>query len=206
MNRHYLDPIFFGAYPPELREIFGAAWRDWPEEDFQLIRQPVDWLGVNYYTRAVVAHDETNWPQRARCLRQSSSAYTETGREVYPKGLTDLLVWIKERYGDVPLFVTENGADFYDPPVADNGRISDPLRTSYFEAHVKACADAIAKGVDLRGYMAWSLLDNFEWSLGYSKRFGLVHVNFATQERTLKDSARFFSNIARTNGAALNQA
>jgi beta-glucosidase len=205
MNRHYLDPIFLGTYPKELAEIFGEGWRDWPADDLQSIHQPIDWLGVNYYTRAVVAHDEAQWPVKTRNLRQALSAYTETGREVYPQGLTDTLVSVKERYGEIPLFVTENGSDFYDPPQAENGRIEDPLRVYYLKQHARACSDALAKGVDLRGYMAWSLLDNFEWSLGYSKRFGLVHVNFATQERTPKASARLYAEIIRTNGSVLEE-
>ena len=100
--------------------------------------------------------------------------------------------------------MTENGAAFYDPPKATDGRVNDPLRLGYYRQHLRAIHDAIEQGVDLRGYCAWSLLDNLEWSLGYSKRFGIVHVNFDTQERTLKDSAHFYSKVIATNGAALD--
>ena len=204
MNRQYLDPIFFGAYPKEMAEIFGEAWPSWPEEDFALIRQKIDWLGLNYYTRAVTAHDDEAWPLRARTEKQPNAVYTETGWEVYPQGLTDTLVWLKQTYGDLPIYVTENGSSFPDPAVAKDGCVHDPQRVAYLNAHVRACSDAIRRGVDLRGYMAWSLLDNLEWSLGFSKRFGIVHVDFATQARTVKDSGKVFAEIVRSNGAVLN--
>src|SRR5204863_4365091 len=116
----------------------------------------------------------------------------------------DTLVWMKERYGALPIYITENGAAFYDPPVAEDGVLDDPLRVGYFRSHLRAAHAALVRGVDLRGYFAWSLLDNFEWSLGYSKRFGIVHVDFATQKRTPKASARFYSDVIKTHGAALD--
>jgi beta-glucosidase len=122
---------------------------------------------------------------------------------VFPQGLTDTLVWVKQQYGDIPQYVTENGAAFYDPPAAPSGRVQDPLRIEYYRAHLRAIHAAIEQGVDLRGYFAWSLLDNLEWSLGYSKRFGLVHVNFETLARTPKDSAAFYSDVIASNGASL---
>jgi len=204
MNRQYLDPAFLGKYPAEMAEIFGEAWPEFPADDFALIKQPIDWLGLNYYTRAVTAHDETNWPLKAKTVKQEGAIYSETGWEVYPRGLTDTLVWLKESYGDVPIYITENGSAFADPDEAPSGRLEDTLRVEYLKAHVRACSDAIREGVDLRGYMAWSLLDNLEWSLGYSKRFGIVHTNFKTQERTVKDSGKLYTEIIRTNGDILN--
>jgi beta-glucosidase len=206
MNRQYLDPIFLGAYPEEMGEIFGEAWPEWPAQDFELIRQPIDWLGVNYYTRSVTRHDPANWPLKASRVRQPNALYSETDWEVVPAALTETLQWVSRRYGDLPLYVTENGAAFFDPPVAEEGRIRDPLRIGYLRAHLKAVRDAIAAGVDVRGYMVWSLLDNLEWSNGYSKRFGIVHVNFATLERTPKDSARFYARVVASNGEALAEA
>ena len=206
MNRQYLDPVFLGHYPAEMAEIFGEAWPSWPAEDFKLIAQPIDWLGVNYYTRSVTQHEETNWPLKADRVRQNGARYTETDWEVFPQGLTDILLWVKARYGDVPIHITENGAAFCDPPVAKGGRMRDPLRTDYLRRHLAAVADAIERGVRVEGYMVWSLLDNLEWSLGYSKRFGIVHVNFDTQKRTPKDSARFYSKIIASNGEALGAA
>ena len=203
MNRQYLDPVLLGRYPEEMREVFGEAWPEWPQADMALIREPIDFLGINYYTRNVVRHDDAAWPVRASMVRQKQATYTETGWEVFPRGLTDTLLWIKQRYGAVPQYVTENGAALYDPPVAEGGRIADPLRVDYYRKHLGAVADALRQGVDLRGYFAWSLLDNLEWSLGFSKRFGIVHVNFETQQRTLKDSARYYADVVARHGAGL---
>ncbi len=202
MNRQYLDPVFRGEYPPELREIFGEAWPEWPAEDFELIRQPIDFLGVNYYTRNVTRDDPAAWPLRASAVRQDAT-YTETGWEVFPQGLADTLAWVRDRYGNPPVYITENGAAFYDPPRAEGETLQDPLRVDYLRKHLMAVHAAISAGCDVRGYMAWSLLDNLEWSLGFSKRFGIVHVDFATQERTPKASARFYSDVIASNGRAL---
>jgi beta-glucosidase len=205
MNRQYLDPVFFGSYPEELKEIFGDAWPDWPAADFALIKQPIDFLGVNYYTRNVTRHDPGAYPLRAAPVKQHAT-YTETGWEVYPQGLTDTLVRVRDRYGNPPVYITENGSAFYDPPVAENDTIDDPLRVDYQRKHLRAVHAAIAAGCDVRGYMAWSLLDNLEWSLGFSKRFGIVHVDFATQKRTPKASARHYAQVIASNGASLGEA
>lgn len=203
MNRQYLDPLFLGRYPGELRDVFGDAWPDFPETELRRIAQPIDFLGVNYYTRAVVCDDPQAPPVRAGRVRQPRHAYTEMDWEVYAQGLADTLQWVAQRYGPIPLHVTENGAAFYDPPTADGDVVHDPLRVLYFRDHLRAVRAAIRSGVDVRGYYAWSLLDNFEWSLGYAKRFGIVHVDFATQRRTPKASARYYADVIRTHGAAL---
>ncbi len=200
MNEQYLDPALLGRYPPELREIFGPAWPDWPESDFDLIRQPIDFLGINYYTRAVVRHDDADDLLKTIVVKQAETTYTETNWEVFPQGFTDTLLWVRQRYGDIPLYITENGAAFYDPPQAENGRIHDPLRIDYLQLHLRAIHEAIEQGVDIRGYMVWSFMDNLEWSLGYAKRFGIVHVNFKTLERTPKDSALLYSQVITSNG------
>ena len=200
MNRQYLDPVFHGRYPAELKEIFGSAWPEWPETDFALIREPIDFLGVNYYTRNVTRHDDTAWPLRARMVRQKHATYTETGWEVFPQGLTDVLKWVKDRYGNPPVYVTENGAAFYDPPEAPGDELADPLRVDYLRRHVGAVGEAIRAGCNVKGYFAWSFMDNLEWSLGYSKRFGIVHVDFETQKRTPKSSARAYSRIIAEHG------
>jgi beta-glucosidase len=205
MNRQYLDPVFFGEYPRELEEIFGDAWPDFPQNDFSSIRQPIDFLGINYYTRGVTRNDPNTLVERAVRVRQPRAVYTETAWEVFPQALTDILVWVKERYGDLPLYVTENGAAFYDPPAALNGSVSDPLRVEYLRSHILAVHEAIKRGAPVRGYFVWSLLDNFEWAHGFSKRFGIVHVDYETQQRTLKDSARFYADVIRTKGATLGR-
>ena len=199
MNRQYLDPLFFGSYPTELREMFGEAWPDFPAWDFEELQQPLDYLGINYYTRGLTKNDPATVIERATRVRNPRAAYTETSWEVFPQGLTDILVWVKERYGNLPLYVTENGAAFYDPPILIDGRIDDPLRVAYFRQHLGAVLDAIDRGADVRGYFAWSLLDNYEWALGYSKRFGIVHVDYATLERTPKASARYYADVIRAN-------
>ena len=136
-------------------------------------------------------------------MRQPRSTYTETGWEVHPAALTETLVWFKQRYGALPLYVTENGAAFFDPPTVDTDVLEDPLRVRYYREHIAAVHDAIRQGVDVRGYFAWSLLDNLEWALGYSKRFGLLHVDFHSQQRTPKRSARFYSQVVASNGRVL---
>ena len=203
MNRQYLDPVLRGSYPDEMREIFGEAWPEFAEADMQRIRQPIDFVGINYYTRNVVKDDPKALPVRAGYVPQRQHAVTETGWEVYPQGLTDILVWVTERYGRIPLYITENGAAFYDPPTPVDGAVHDYLRVDYYRTHLRAAHDAVRRGVDLRGYFAWSLLDNFEWSLGFAKRFGIVHVDYGTQVRTVKDSGRFYSEVIRSGGEVL---
>jgi beta-glucosidase len=149
-----------------------------------------------------MAHDPKALPLECARVAQPRSVRTEMGWEVYPPGLTDILLWVRARYGDLPLYITENGAAFYDPPFAD-GELSDPLRVAYLRGHLCAAREALRQGVDLRGYFVWSLLDNFEWSHGYRMRFGIVHVDFETQRRTPKASARFYSEVIRSRGAVL---
>ncbi len=195
MNRQYLDPVFRGCYPQEMREIFGDAWPQWPAEDFASIGRRIDFLGVNYYTRGVTRHDPGNWPLAASTVRQAGSTYTDMGWEVCAPALTDLLVQVASEYGNPPIYITENGAAFPDPPADAESRVEDPSRVDYLRGHLRAVQAAIGRGVDLRGYFVWSLLDNLEWTHGYSRRFGIVHVDFASQRRTLKDSARFYAHV-----------
>ena len=204
MNRQYLDPVFFGRYPAELTEIFGDAWPAWPDEDFTLIREPIDFVGINYYTRSVTRSDDRVWPLKAASVRQKQSTYTETGWEVFPQGLTDVLTWVKERYGNPRVYITENGAAFYDPPAAPGDELNDPLRVAYLREHLLAVRRAIDAGCNIHGYFVWSLLDNLEWSLGFSKRFGIVHGNFENQRRVVKSSARFYSQVISTQGRVLH--
>lgn len=205
MNRQYLDPALLGKVPEGLAEIFGEAWEGPTDAELAAMKAPVDYIGVNYYTRAVVHDDPRSFPLMEGRTLQRNATHTETGWEVYPDGLYDVLTWVKRRYGNVPLYVTENGAAFYDPPVSPQPYLEDPLRVAYLDAHLGAVRRAIADGVDVRGYFVWSLLDNLEWAHGYRKRFGIVHVDFATQKRTPKASARFYAEVIRTKGACLRQ-
>ena len=205
-NRIFLDPVFQGRYPDELADVFGDAWPSFAPADLDEIHAPPDFLGVNYYARSVVVDDPEAVPERAGRVRQPRHPYTEMGWEVYAPALRDLLVWVRDRYGDVPLYITENGAATADPPRPIGGEVADPLRVAYLHDHLLAVRDAVERGVDVRGYFAWSLLDNFEWAEGYAKRFGLVHVDFETQARTPKHSAAFYRQVIESNGAALGAA
>ena len=197
MNRQYLDPVFRGAYPEEMADMFGEAWPDFPAADFDDIRTPVDFIGINYYKRGITKADPKTIVERATRIDDRTSIYTETGWEVHAPGLTDILTWFRDRYGAMPVYITENGAAFYDPPTAITDPVEDPLRVHYLREHLAALQRAIDSGVDVRGYFVWSLLDNLEWSLGYTKRFGIIHVDFATQKRTLKRSALFYRDVIR---------
>jgi beta-glucosidase len=201
MNRQYLDPVLLGSYPDELADIFGSHWPEFPQDDMKLLQEPFDFLGVNYYTRSVNRADPAS-PIGAAPVRQPGAEYTEMGWEVFPQGLTETLLWIKRRYGDIPLYITENGAAFADPAPAD-GRIRDDRRVEYYRSHLRAVLDAMEQGANVKGYFAWSLLDNFEWSCGYGKRFGLIHVDYATQKRTPKASAEFYRQVIASRGAEL---
>ncbi|MBW3670976.1 MAG: beta-glucosidase [Acidobacteria bacterium] len=199
MNRQYLDPVFLGSYPTDLPELFGEAFPRFSPDDFDQIRQPIDFLGINYYTRSVVRNGASDSIDRAERVTQPQATHTTTDWEVYPEGLRDTLVQVTERYGKIPIYVTENGAAFYDPPRAPGDLLEDPLRVDYFRSHLGAVLEAIANGADVRGYYAWSLLDNFEWAHGFSKRFGIIHVDYQTQKRTMKSSGRFLAEVIRRN-------
>ncbi|MBN2172119.1 MAG: beta-glucosidase [Candidatus Krumholzibacteriota bacterium] len=200
MNGFFLDALLTGDYPEELPALFGRDWPDFPAADLRRIRQPLDWIGVNYYTRAVVRHDPGAGHLAAATVPQRDALCTETGWEVYPPGLGAVLdrVWRAAR--PVPVYITENGAAFADPPPAADGRLADPLRVDYLRAHLREVRAALARGVDLRGYFVWSLLDNLEWAEGLGKRFGIVHVDHESQRRTIKASGRFYAERIRAGG------
>ena len=190
-NRWYLEPIFRGAYPSDAWEGYGADVPDVGDGDLQVIGRPIDFLGVNYYSRSVVGDRAAgDWPRVRHA--DGGGPVTDMGWEVYPQGLTDLLVRLDRDY-DIPrLYVTENGAAY--PDAREGGSVHDQDRIRYVQQHIQAVADARAQGVRVNGYFAWSLMDNFEWAHGYDKRFGLIHVDYDTQERTLKDSARWYQD------------
>jgi beta-glucosidase len=204
LNRQFLDPVLLGESPPELAEIFGSAWQPWNETELREIQQPVDFVGVNYYLRLVVCDDPAGSPTRTRIVPQSNCPHTATGWEIYPQGLTDTLVWIKQRYGDLPIFITENGAAF-DEHFNNSTLVDDPLRIEYLRDHLQAVRRAMEQGVNLQGYFVWSLLDNFEWQNGFSKRFGIVYVDYPSQARVPKASAYFIREIIHAHGATLNE-
>jgi beta-glucosidase len=208
-NRLFLDPVLCGRYPADvLRDVerIGDGAHVLAGDE-AAIGAPLDFLGVNYYSRHVVragsAGDEpSSWVGSDDVEFVSRGLpRTEMGWEIDPSGLYDVLTRVHRDYPRLPLYITENGAAFPDEPTADDG-VRDPERIAYLESHFRAARRAIDDGVDLRGYFVWTLMDNFEWGWGYSKRFGLVHVDYETLRRTPKDSARWFAEVTRRNGLA----
>ena len=195
-DRWFLDPIFHGKYPDEMCEAFPAL-PEMTAEDKKIINQPVDFIGVNNYTRSVWRHNEVSFLRAEQVFPEGK--YTEMEWEVYPDGLREALVWMHEHYDGPPIYVTENGASFPDD-VAPDGEVNDDDRLDYVRGYLKACHAAIEQGVDLRGYFLWSLMDNFEWGFGYSKRFGIVRVDFDSQKRTIKKSGHWYAGVAKNNG------
>ena len=208
-NRWYLDPLFRGSYPEDMVRLYERSVPlDFIDPaDFTDIAAPLDFLGINYYSRtAVRALDSTSGGGatahesilRAASVRRPELPVTAKGWTVEPAGLHDLLVRLSKEYTSAPLYVTENGASYHDY-VDPEGRVKDPERVDYLRGHIAAMHQAIGDGADVRGYFCWSLLDNFEWDDGYSQRFGLVWVDYGTQQRIPKTSAQFYGEIARTN-------
>jgi len=197
-NRWFLDPIFRGTYPADLlerNELVAPVVRD---RDLETIATPIDFLGVNNYFRFVVGAGADG----PRFVADPEAPHTEMGWEVYPDGLYRLLVRVAEDYAPPAIYVTENGAAFGDVRVHD-GAVHDPERTSYLETYIDAMARAMGDGAPVKGYFVWSFLDNFEWAHGYSKRFGLVYVDYPTLERVPKDSFHWYRGlIASRQGAS----
>ena len=219
LNRTYLGPLFKGMYPDEIVQL-GARWGadlDAVVEpgDLEAISRPVDFLGVNYYNTSVVADvGRTEEARRSGYVVGSPGQAgailglvqvgrpelerTATGWEIDPQGLTGVLVRVRDEYTSAPLYITENGAAQHDYRGPD-GAVHDPGRIRYVDAHIRAVKDAIDQGVDVRGYFLWSLMDNYEWALGYSMRFGLVWVDYPTGERVPKDSYRWYRQVIAAN-------
>jgi beta-glucosidase len=200
-NRWFLDPVFQGEYPSDLLEHFGANAPAVEDGDLALISGPIDFLGVNYYRREVVARNESGG---TRIVHQPESVYTDMGWEVSPEGLFDLLVRLKDEYAPRAIYVTENGAAFGDVRGHD-GCVRDPERLAYLQEHVGVLGRARAAEVPVAGYFVWSLLDNFEWAHGYSKRFGLVYVDYPTLERIPKSSFYWYRDLIKRSTSSVGQ-
>ncbi len=219
LNRVYLDPLFKGEYPADMAELYpsrGPGREAVQPGDLAAISQPIDFLGVNYYSTSVLAD-----PSRLQEAREdgylvypgglgrhphpdrvdvgrASVERTAAGWEVDADGLRDILVRIRDEYTALPLYITENGAAEHDY-VGPDGVIHDQPRIRYLEQHIQAAKEAIDQGVDLRGYFVWSLMDNFEWALGYSMRFGIVWVDYPSGKRAPKDSYRWYKGLVSEN-------
>jgi beta-glucosidase len=191
VNRWYLNPLSGRGYPEDIIKQYGFNMDCVEGHDLDEIGTPLDFLGVNYYTRGVVRSSTMPGGKNLPPTVFAGDEKTEMGWEVYPEGLYDLLGRLHFDYHFPAYYITENGAAFADQPPQD-GQVHDPQRISYLERHITQAARAIQVGVPLQGYFAWSLMDNFEWAQGYSKRFGLVYIDYATQKRVLKDSALWY--------------
>jgi beta-glucosidase len=190
-NRWFLDPLYGRGYPADMLEQFAPHFTPPPADDLRTIAAPTDFLGVNYYRPTTVRADPSDEFLGAASVQAPDEAVTQMDWIVRPSGLRDLLVRLHRDYPVGSLAVTENGAAYADPPAVD-GQLQDPERTTYLAEHIAAVGEAIRAGVPVLAYFAWSFLDNFEWAQGYTNRFGLVHVDYTTQQRTLKNSARWY--------------
>ncbi|WP_326560120.1 GH1 family beta-glucosidase [Micromonospora sp. NBC_01796] len=214
-NRFFLDPVLLGEYPPDVVEDLAQVtdFKHVRDGDMEIISTPLSVLGINYYSRHVVAapiegvepepywRAPSNWPgsEHVRFVTRGVPV-TDMNWEIDAPGLVEVLERVHREYPELPLYITENGAAFVDEVV--DGEVDDIDRVAYFDAHLRACHTAISSGVPLRGYFAWSLMDNFEWAWGYTKRFGMIHIDYDSQLRTPKSSARWYADVIRRNGLA----
>ena len=196
-NRLFLDPLLRGSYPQHVLEAFGALAPAVQAGDLERIGAPIDFLGVNYYHRTVVRYDPDEPFFRASSIRPKGSEYSPMW-EIYAPGLYDLLARLHADYQLERLYITENGIPVPDV-VSPDGQVHDQARIRYLRAHLAQAHRAIEAGVPLQGYFVWSLMDNFEWAHGYSMRFGLVYVDYATQARIVKDSGRWYTRVTHEN-------
>ncbi|HYU77286.1 MAG TPA: GH1 family beta-glucosidase [Ktedonobacteraceae bacterium] len=202
MNRWFLDPVFKGSYPSDLLTLLGDMAPKTEAGDAGIIAAPLDFLGVNNYYRAIISQGPGGIPDGIKQIRPEGAEFTEMGWEVYPRGLYDLLTRLHQDYSIPQYFITENGAAFNDT-VSEDGHVHDPRRVQYLHDYLLQAQAAIVDGVPLAGYFVWSLMDNFEWAFGYTKRFGIVYVDYPTQRRIIKDSGYGYRDTIAANGGNL---
>lgn len=198
INRWYTEPVFKGTYPNFICEFLKkkGIFPEIQADDLKYIHTPVDFLGLNYYSRSVIKYSindsvlEFDWAE-------VMSEKTDMGWEIYPEGLFNILKWLQNEYNNIPIYITENGAAFNDHLV--NNKVNDIKRINFFQRHFIQANKAIQSGVNLKGFFVWSLLDNFEWNWGYSKRFGITYIDYKTQKRIIKESALWLKEIIRKN-------
>ncbi len=194
----FMDPVFKGSYPDFMVDWFKkkGVELDIQDGDMETINQPVDFLGINYYTGHIARYKENegllDWE-----MVEMNYDRTDIGWPIFPEGFYNVLMRIKDSYGDIPIYITENGSCYNDEP--ENGSVKDSGRINYLQQHLTALNRAIASGVNVKGYITWSLMDNFEWAEGYTMRFGIVHVNYRTLERTKKDSFYWYKQTIANN-------
>jgi beta-glucosidase len=193
-NRWFLDPIFRGAYPESLFAEQDVAPPPIQAADMDLIASPIDFLGVNYYSRELISGETGTSSSFRRVYPVPGSSYTAMNWEVFPQGLSDLLLRLHQEYAPAAILITENGAA-YEDEWSGKEHVSDHERQQYLQSHIQAVGRAVEQGVPVRGYYNWSLLDNFEWAEGYSKRFGLIYVDYPTQQRIIKESGYWYRDF-----------
>jgi len=201
-NRWFLDPILKGSFPQEFIDLLSESriFLDVDSEHMKKIGSKIDFLGVNYYTRNIITY-EPNVPLiHARSIEPDTNK-TEMGWEIYPEGLYELLSSLRRDYGDITIYITENGAAFKDTLVDE--KVEDPEREEYLRKHFYQAYRAINDGVNLKGYFVWSLMDNFEWAFGYTKRFGIVYVDYPTQRRIIKRSGYYYREVIENNAISI---
>jgi beta-glucosidase len=197
LNRLFLDPVFKASYPEDIVALLGPFFPEIRPDDLQCMAVPLDFLGINYYTRTVMRHDP-NFPIiEASEVHSEGNEYSQMW-EIYPDALYELLARVHAEYRPKRIMITENGI-----PVPDgidfDGRVRDERRIRYLRNHLIRVHRAISEGIPVDGYFVWSILDNFEWAFGYTMRFGLVYVDYATQQRIIKDSGHWYAKVIRDN-------
>ncbi len=197
-NQWFYEPVFKGTYPAHLLPVIENALEGIDVNEVSEASVPIDFLGVNYYSRSLSAWDENSQPIQHKTMYEEGRERTMMGWEVYPDGLRQALLRITHDYQPKTIYITENGSSFQDPPPTD-GIVEDPRRVAFLESHLNALSQAIDEGAPVAGYFAWSLMDNFEWAEGYAKRFGLYYVDFETQTRTPKRSAHVYREWIAAN-------
>jgi beta-glucosidase len=209
-NRWLLDPVYGKGYPQDVAEVYirNGIWSETPDcvkpGDMETIAAPIDMLGINVYSRALVKSEPSaaDYPEKAAWTHFDNVERTDIEWEVYPQGLYDLLKWLNDSYAPKSLYITENGAAYHDGPSAD-GAVHDERRIFYLRRYLASVGRAVKDGIPLEGYFCWSLLDNYEWAHGYSQRFGIVYVDYATQKRTIKDSGWYYKEVIKKNSIEL---
>jgi beta-glucosidase len=208
-NRIFLDPLAGRGYPQDVFDHYQRPTDFIKEGDLDIIAGPIDYLGVNHYHRGVHRSKDMPEAQNSPITNRAGDDRSEMDWEIYPQGLYDILTRVHHDYYFPEYYVTENGVSVPDElsgTGADGKAVNDVRRVNYYRGYISAAGRALASGVPLRGYFAWSLMDNFEWGFGYSKRFGIIYIDYETQERIWKDSAHFYKKVIETNGGALEQA
>ncbi len=201
INRWFLDPLVGRGYPHDVVKGFGNAMGSVRPGDLEAIATPIDFLGVNYYTRNIARADDISEKDNAPRRVFRGDEITEMDWEVYPKGIYNLLGRLHFEYAFPSIYITENGAAFRDE-IGPDGQVDDPARLSYIKRHLEMIHKAIQIGAPVKGYFAWSLLDNFEWGFGYTKRFGIVYVDYQTQQRIPKSSAKWYQQVINDNAVS----